>query len=320
MRGVWFVLKIHIVRKGDTLWEIAKQYGVDFEELKKSNPQLSSPDMIMPGMKIKIPSGTKSVKKETAIPKETKVPTSEKEKKKQAPKIKEDDHEKPKEVKMEMPKKHIPTIPPTLQTPQKEVPIVKEQHQVPIKETPKVPVKPMKEMIKMPVMEEQPKEKPKTSEPKKPKKEEKIHEQKPVGPICYHYYHHCCPPFFHPCHPVMNEMPGGFMPQHHHMEKAHTFAPMPIMPQQNIQPQPCGCHGIGQQMQPFQMREYMPEPGVNVEPLGVGYQPQMNQTQVYPAPEQQATHSFEKPFPFPPSYPTYSNDHTREVEQTDDDQ
>src|SRR5690625_811821 len=127
MRGVWFVLKIHIVRKGDTLWEIAKQYGVDFEELKKSNPQLSSPDMIMPGMKIKIPSGTKSVKKETAMPKETKVPVPKKETAKKAPIIKEDDHEKPKEVKMEIPKKHVPTIPPKLQTPQKEAPIVKEQ-------------------------------------------------------------------------------------------------------------------------------------------------------------------------------------------------
>lgn|SRR5690625_489287 len=317
MRGVWFVLKIHIVRKGDTLWEIAKQYGVDFEELKQSNPQLSSPDMIMPGMKIKIPSGTKAVKKESAIPKETKVPTSKKETMKQTPMIKEDDHEKPKEVKMEMPKKQIPAIPPKLQTPQKEAPIVKEQHQEPIKETPKSPVKPMKEMIKMPVMEELPKEKPKTPQPKKTEKEEEIHKQKPIGPICYHYYHHCCPPVFHPCHPVMNEMQGGLMP-YHHMEQGHMFTPMPIMPQQNIQP--CGCHGTGQQMHPFQMREYLPEPGVNFAPLGVESQPYMNQSQAYPVPEQQMTHSFEKTFPFPPSYPTYSREHTREVDQADDDQ
>lgn len=65
MRGVWCNLKIHIVQKGDTLWEIAKQYGVDFEELKQFNSHIASPDMIMPGMKIKIPSTTKSVKKET---------------------------------------------------------------------------------------------------------------------------------------------------------------------------------------------------------------------------------------------------------------
>ena len=54
-------MKIHIVQKGDTLWNLAKKYGVSFDELKKMNSQLSNPDMIMPGMKIKIP-GTGSGK------------------------------------------------------------------------------------------------------------------------------------------------------------------------------------------------------------------------------------------------------------------
>lgn len=49
-------MQIHTVQKGDTLWKIAKMYGVDFEELKAANPQLSNPDLIMPGMKINIPS------------------------------------------------------------------------------------------------------------------------------------------------------------------------------------------------------------------------------------------------------------------------
>ena len=57
------MLKIHIVQKGDTLWTIAKKYGVSFEELKKINAQLSNPDMIMPGMKIKIPGTGESIKK-----------------------------------------------------------------------------------------------------------------------------------------------------------------------------------------------------------------------------------------------------------------
>ncbi|HEY4553835.1 MAG TPA: SafA/ExsA family spore coat assembly protein, partial [Bacillaceae bacterium] len=56
-------MKIHIVQKGDTLWKIAKKYGVNFEELKKMNSQLSNPDMIMPGMKVKVPSAGGSVKK-----------------------------------------------------------------------------------------------------------------------------------------------------------------------------------------------------------------------------------------------------------------
>ncbi|MDY0396861.1 SafA/ExsA family spore coat assembly protein [Virgibacillus halophilus] len=56
-------MKIHVVQKGDTLWELSKKYGVDFEALKQANTQLSSPDMIMPGMKIKIPGTAKTVKK-----------------------------------------------------------------------------------------------------------------------------------------------------------------------------------------------------------------------------------------------------------------
>ncbi|WP_214481445.1 SafA/ExsA family spore coat assembly protein [Bacillus sp. SM2101] len=60
-------MKIHIVQKGDTLWKIAQKYGVDFTELKNMNTQLSNPDMILPGMKIKVPTGNVHVKKEAAI-------------------------------------------------------------------------------------------------------------------------------------------------------------------------------------------------------------------------------------------------------------
>ncbi|MGG1677557.1 SafA/ExsA family spore coat assembly protein [Neobacillus sp. NRS-1170] len=56
-------MKIHIVQKGDTLWKIAKKYGVNFEELKKMNSQLSNPDMIMPGMKVKVPTSGGTIKK-----------------------------------------------------------------------------------------------------------------------------------------------------------------------------------------------------------------------------------------------------------------
>ena len=58
------IVKIHIVQKGDTLWEIAKKYGVNFEELKSLNSQLTNTDMIMPGMKIKVPTLGGSIKKE----------------------------------------------------------------------------------------------------------------------------------------------------------------------------------------------------------------------------------------------------------------
>jgi morphogenetic protein associated with SpoVID len=65
-------VKIHIVQKGDTLWKIAQKYGVDFEQLKKINGHLSNPDMIMPGMKIKVPTAGVPVKKEMQK-KETKI-------------------------------------------------------------------------------------------------------------------------------------------------------------------------------------------------------------------------------------------------------
>ncbi|PGM87054.1 peptigoglycan-binding protein LysM, partial [Bacillus cereus] len=57
-------MKIHIVQKGETLWKISKKYGVDFETLKKTNTQLSNPDLIMPGMKIKVPSNSVHVKQQ----------------------------------------------------------------------------------------------------------------------------------------------------------------------------------------------------------------------------------------------------------------
>lgn len=48
-------LRIHIVKKGDTLWKIAKEYGVDFEQLKRMNSHLANPDIIYPGMEIYLP-------------------------------------------------------------------------------------------------------------------------------------------------------------------------------------------------------------------------------------------------------------------------
>lgn len=51
------MMRIHIVQKGDSLWTIAKQYGVDFEELKAANQQLANENELMPGMKIYLPNG-----------------------------------------------------------------------------------------------------------------------------------------------------------------------------------------------------------------------------------------------------------------------
>ncbi|WP_336824354.1 LysM peptidoglycan-binding domain-containing protein [Sporosarcina sp. USHLN248] len=48
-------MDVHVVVKGDTLWKIARQYGIPFEELKRVNAHLANPDYIVPGMKIFLP-------------------------------------------------------------------------------------------------------------------------------------------------------------------------------------------------------------------------------------------------------------------------
>lgn len=46
--------RYHIVRPGDTLWLIARRYGVKLEQLLALN-QLNSPHLIYPGQKIRLP-------------------------------------------------------------------------------------------------------------------------------------------------------------------------------------------------------------------------------------------------------------------------
>ena len=76
-------MEVHIVVKGDTLWKIARQYGIPFEDLKRVNAHLANPDYIVPGMKIFLPKkhpnagqqGTKGDKKEQVKqPEKMKVP------------------------------------------------------------------------------------------------------------------------------------------------------------------------------------------------------------------------------------------------------
>ena len=53
-------MKIHIVKQGDSLYSIAQKYGVSLEDVLKANPDISNPDAIDVGMKVKIPTRPKS--------------------------------------------------------------------------------------------------------------------------------------------------------------------------------------------------------------------------------------------------------------------
>lgn len=46
---------VYTVRKGDTLWGIAKRYGVELTALITANPQIKNPNLIYPGNRVKIP-------------------------------------------------------------------------------------------------------------------------------------------------------------------------------------------------------------------------------------------------------------------------
>ncbi|MFB1099120.1 SafA/ExsA family spore coat assembly protein [Terribacillus sp. JSM ZJ617] len=60
-------MKIHIVQKGDTMWSIARKYGVSFDELRQLNGHIREPELAVPGMKLKIPSTAKAVATEAVL-------------------------------------------------------------------------------------------------------------------------------------------------------------------------------------------------------------------------------------------------------------
>ncbi len=54
-------MKIHIVKQGDTLYNLSKKYNVSLDELIKMNPHIKNPDVLHIGDKVKIPTTTHAV-------------------------------------------------------------------------------------------------------------------------------------------------------------------------------------------------------------------------------------------------------------------
>lgn len=49
-------MKIHMVKKGETLYQLSQKYQVDLNKLIEINPQIENPDVLDVGMKVKVPS------------------------------------------------------------------------------------------------------------------------------------------------------------------------------------------------------------------------------------------------------------------------
>ncbi|HLR14614.1 MAG TPA: SafA/ExsA family spore coat assembly protein [Bacillota bacterium] len=191
-------MKIHIVKKGDTLWTIAEKYEVDFEELKQMNAHLAHPDMIMPGMKIRIPVHKKESKKETKkehvkIPKEQPIASKKEEKQPQQTKpienVKEDDHKDHIHIQPVIPFEQQKTPSLTKNTMPKMPSMPELPHMSPIKEEEVKEKQEIKEKPKEPV-----KEKPVKKE--KEKKQEEIESFPLTSHGCHCYCGTCTPMHF----------------------------------------------------------------------------------------------------------------------------
>ncbi|AOZ91893.1 LysM peptidoglycan-binding domain-containing protein [Paenibacillus crassostreae] len=54
-------MKIHMVKKGDTLYDLSQKYGISLDKLIEANPQLTDSNLLNVGDKVKIPSKSVSV-------------------------------------------------------------------------------------------------------------------------------------------------------------------------------------------------------------------------------------------------------------------
>ncbi|WP_052461752.1 SafA/ExsA family spore coat assembly protein [Sporosarcina koreensis] len=244
MEGGLYRVNVHIVVKGDTLWKIARQYGISFEELKKVNAHLANPDYIVPGMKIFLPEGGKGTKPHSkphsGQPPKEKIPHMEKPAKPQTPPVPPVTKPQPqpelKPAPKPQPKPEVKPAP----KPQPEVkPVPKPQPKPEVKPVPKP--KPKPEIKPMPEVKPSPM-------PKPPEAEKPVCEKPMPAPVP------------HPQPPMMQPMyigiPCGWMPiydadcypyGHQHLPPAQEMPVPPMSPP--VQPAPMTPPMLPQDMQ-----------------------------------------------------------------------
>jgi morphogenetic protein associated with SpoVID len=275
--------------------------------------------MIMPGMKIKIPSSTKTVKHDTKPVKETKKEQVKQPYKDISPKpmpvIKEDDKHPPKEIKPEKPKMPEMPVQPIIQ-----MPILEQDFDY--HTTVKFPEMPKEPKVKKETPKPQPKPQPKPYPVKEGKKKEMPPMQPmpvPMSPCCY-----VVPPCFAPMpYPIMTQ-PFDFS-QHH------------VAPMETHGKKDCGCQGSGM-YDPYMMPQPMYEGGSQSssgftpphqqiqqtnytshqhtqQPSG-SYMPSYpQQSSLYPPP---LSGRMNQPYPSPPGY--RENHHRNDGEKTDNEE
>lgn len=252
-------MRVHIVQKGDTLWKIAKQYGIGFEELKRLNAQLANPDYIVPGMEIFLPETGEMVGKEVSKGDKKTVVKSMKEKEMEWKPTKELQYVEEK-VEAEtqhpaynpyafMPSVYQMTYMPTYQQPIYQMPVYQQPvyqqpvYQEPTYQHPVMEESTSSESVEQVAFEEMTYE---HAEYQQPMYHQPMHHPSPCGCQEPMYYQPPCgchqPMHHHPsygCHQPMHHHPMHHQPMYYQPMYHHPMYHQPMYHHQMYQPDVC---------------------------------------------------------------------------------
>lgn len=272
-------VQIHVVKKGDTLWNIAKQYGIGFEELKALNSHLANPDYIVPGMEIMLPDNATKAKSMTKEQKTAPIQSIDKSNKQKMT-------EEIKPIEKELPMPEMPETPELVEPVEQVTPEVTPMPQQPQVQFQPQPM-PMPMPIPMPMPMQQPapqplqihpiiidwpQQQPKQESPEKPIVEKEIE----FVPQPQYIYVPCMPPqpMYSPCgcepmYQPMNPNPCGCNDVYPAMQQGYPYGYEQMQPMQSMNP--CGCGSPDmmqypyQQQMPFEQQYF--EPNYDILPV-----------------------------------------------------